>query len=106
MEGRFHAVVAPHARAASLAAAYTYAPEQREAHPSWYVRVVNAYCEIDTIVSVWSNLAAQVEPRLAETFDQAREIASEETGLPIETFTETCPWTAAQVLDYSFWPEA
>lgn len=85
--------------------AYTYAPEQRAAHAWWYVRVVNAYCEIDTVVGVWSNLAAQVQERLDESYREACEIASEETGLPLATFPETCPWTAEQILDYRFWPE-
>lgn len=86
--------------------AHTYAPEQREAHPSWYVRVVSDRCEIDTIVGVWPNLAAKVERRLAESYDRAREMASEETGLPLRAFPEACPWTAEQVLDYAFWPVA
>lgn len=85
--------------------AYTYAPEQRQTHSWWYVRVVNHRCEIEVVVDVWPNLAAQAEQRLEESYDQAREIASEETGLPLETFPMTCPWSAQQALDPTFWPE-
>jgi hypothetical protein len=35
----------------------------------------------------------------------AREDAADETGLPLATFPEVCPWTPAQVLDVDFWPE-
>ena len=28
-----------------------------------------------------------------------------QTGLPLATLPETCPWTVAQVLDADFWPE-
>ncbi len=85
--------------------AYTYAPEQREVHSYWYVRVIGHRCEIDVVVGLWTNLAAQVEQRLMESYEQARKIACEETGLPPETFPETCPWTAKQVLNDTFWPE-
>jgi hypothetical protein len=32
--------------------------------------------------------------------------AADETGLPLATFPEACPWPLAQVLDEDFWPEA
>lgn len=57
------------------------------------------------MVGVWSNLVVQVQERLAESCGEACQIASEETGLPLETFPESCPWTTEQILDYRFWPE-
>ena len=42
---------------------------------------------------------------IADGYADARLEASDETGLPLATFPETCPWTAAQVLDADFWPE-
>lgn len=78
--------------------AYTYAPEQREAHPHWYVRVVGERCEIKVIVDVWPHLRAVVTQELDEAYADGREVASEETGLRPEAFPETCPWTPEQVL--------
>jgi hypothetical protein len=28
-----------------------------------------------------------------------------ETGLPLQTFPETCPFSIAQLLDEEFWPQ-
>jgi hypothetical protein len=44
--------------------------------------------------------------RLATAYRHAREDAADETGLPLATFPEACPWPLAQVLDEDFWPEA
>jgi hypothetical protein len=78
--------------------AYAYAPEQRLAHPHWYVRMTGIRCDIEVIVEIWSNLAAKVDRILPEAYAHGREVASEETGLPLATFPETCPWTPEQVL--------
>jgi hypothetical protein len=43
---------------------------------------------------------------LREEYAGAREMAADETGLPEDTFPETCPFTIDQVLDPSFWPDA
>ena len=43
---------------------------------------------------------------LPESYVNARVDASDETGLPLATFPQVCPWTAGQVLDADFWPEA
>lgn len=78
--------------------AYAYAPDQRRAHPHWYVRITSIRCDIEVIVDIWSNLAAKVERILPETYAHGREVASEETGLPPEAFPTACPWTPEQVL--------
>jgi hypothetical protein len=43
--------------------------------------------------------------RLADASRHARGDAAIDTGLPLATFPEVCPWTIAQVLDDDFWPE-
>jgi hypothetical protein len=78
--------------------AYSYAPQQRLAHPHWYVRIVSIRCDIEVIVDIWSNLAAKVERVLPEAYAHGRKVASEETGLEPETFPKVCPWTPEQVL--------
>ena len=42
---------------------------------------------------------------IADGYSDARLEASDETGLPLATFPETCPWTPEQVLEAEFWPE-
>jgi len=42
---------------------------------------------------------------LAEAYQDARREAAAETGLPLSTFPETCPFTLQQALDDDFWPE-
>ena len=84
--------------------AWNYAPAQRLQHPHWYVRVVSYRTLIKIILDVSPSLRADVTEDLAECYAHARKVASEETGLPIETFPTTCPWTAAQVLHSCFWP--
>lgn len=78
--------------------AYAYAPDQRLAHPHWYVRITSIRCDIEVIVDIWSNLAAKAERMLPEAYAHGREVASEETGLSPETFPTACPWTPEQVL--------
>jgi hypothetical protein len=43
--------------------------------------------------------------RLPLAYRRARRDAAEDTGLPLSTFPETCPWSVTQVLDEDFWPE-
>ena len=43
---------------------------------------------------------------LATAYRHAREDAADETGLPLDTFPEACPWSVVQVLEANFWPEA
>jgi hypothetical protein len=42
---------------------------------------------------------------LSDAYDDARYDASDETGLPISTFPETCPYAFEQVLDQDFLPD-
>jgi hypothetical protein len=84
--------------------AWNYAPTQRVKHPHWYVRVTMARCDIEVILDVSPSLAPKVAANLAKAYAYAREVASEETGLPLETFPQTCLWTAAQVVRSTFWP--
>jgi len=84
--------------------AWNYAVDQRLAHPHWYVRTVNERVAIQVIVGCSPSLRPTLAEDLAEAWAHGREVASEETALPLETFPETCPWTAAQVIHSCFWP--
>jgi hypothetical protein len=84
--------------------AWNYAVAQRLAHPHWYVRTVSKRTDIRAILWTSPSLRPTLAADLAEAWEHGREVASEETGLPLDTFPETCPWTAAQVIHSCFWP--
>ena len=44
--------------------------------------------------------------RLPLAYRRAKRDAADDTGLPLATFPEVCPWSIAQVLDEDFWPDA
>ncbi|WP_295589897.1 DUF29 domain-containing protein [uncultured Lamprocystis sp.] len=50
-----------------------------------------------------------LRPRLPELiaarYGNVRKNAMRETGLPLQTFPETCPFSIAQLLDEEFWPQ-
>lgn len=84
--------------------AWNYAVDQRLAHPHWYVRTVSERTDIRALLWTSPSLRPTLTADLAEAWAHGRAVASEETGLPLETFPETCPWTAAQVMHSCFWP--
>ena len=47
------------------------------------MRITGIRCDIEVIVEIWSNLAAKVDRILPEAYAHGREVASEETGLPL-----------------------
>jgi hypothetical protein len=84
--------------------AWNYAPDQRLHHPQWYVRTVNERVAIEVILGCSPSLRVDLVEDLPGCYAHGREVASEETGLPLETFPEACPWTVQQVINHSFWP--
>jgi hypothetical protein len=60
--------------------------------------------EIAALVEQSPSLARWIKGDIASRYQVAREDAADETGLPLSTFPDTCPWTPEQVLDATFWP--
>jgi hypothetical protein len=52
------------------------------------------------------SLANQVPGFFGDGHPHTRRLATVETGLPLATFPEACPWPMEQVLAEDFWPEA
>ncbi len=73
---------------------------------SWRISVNNQRLEIGDLLARASSLRREMESMLSSCFDRAREMAEEETGLPISTFPVECPWSLEQIIDRKFWPEA
>ncbi len=81
-------------------------PTGRDTGHSWRSSIRNARAEIAVLLEDSPSLRREVSGLLARWYPLARLDAADETGLPLVTFPEACPWTAEQVLDTDFWPEA
>ncbi len=84
---------------------WRYQPARRQTGRSWESTIIEHRDRIEAILDDSPSLRRQVEAIITETYLLARRRASSETGLPMETFPETCPWMAEQVLDETFWPD-
>jgi hypothetical protein len=84
--------------------AWNYAPAQRPRHPHWYVRIIEQRIMLEVLLGCSPSQRPKVVQQLAAAYTAAREVACEETGLPLEAFPEACPWTAMQVVRPGFWP--
>ena len=80
-------------------------PAGRHTGPSWRSSIRNARAEIAVLLDDSPSLRREVSGLLARWSPLARQDAADETGLPLATFPEACPWTAEQVLAEDFWPE-
>jgi hypothetical protein len=81
---------------------WRYQPGRRSR--SWRVSIRNARIEI---LKRWSSrIHQELEMRFVDTYANARKLAMDETGLPLDTFPEVCEWRMAQILAEDFLPEA
>ena len=85
---------------------WRYQPERRQRGRSWRSTIWEQRSRLRRLLRQSPSLVPLVPQTLAEEYPEARQRASEETGLSLETFPETCPWTAEQVLDTDCWPAA
>ncbi len=51
-------------------------------------------------------LKSRLEEAMAESWQEARDLAIAETDLPDEQFPECCPFTIGEILDSDFWPNS
>jgi hypothetical protein len=83
---------------------WQYQPGGRLTGHSWQSSIINARDEIAILLEDSPSFKTQVAELLTRRYPAARGLAHAETGLPLATFPEACPWTPAQVLDPDFWP--
>jgi Domain of unknown function DUF29 len=72
---------------------------------SWSGTILEQRRRIEKLLRESPSLRASVNEALAEAYSDAREAASNDTGLPETDFPTECPFTAEQVLSRSFLPE-
>jgi hypothetical protein len=77
----------------------------REPRRGWQLTMRHARRELAQLLADNRSLHGYPAERLADAYRHARGDAAIDTGLPLATFPEVCPWSVAQVLDEEFWPE-
>jgi uncharacterized protein DUF29 len=73
---------------------------------SWRSTITSGRVLVEEDLEENASLALEVDALAAWSYPRARRDAAKDTGLPLATFPEVCPWPVAQVLDADFWPEA
>lgn len=85
---------------------WRYQPEGRHTGHSWRSTIRTQRRELRRLLQQNPSLRQHIPLCVADGYADARLEAHDETGLPLATFPHVCPWTAVQLLDEHFWPEA
>ena len=72
---------------------------------SWKATVASQRAELRRLFRDSPSLKNQLPKSVAESYRDAVEEASLETGLPAETFPQRCPFTSEQILERDFFSE-
>jgi Domain of unknown function DUF29 len=83
---------------------WRYQPQRRG--ESWQQSIDNARLQIELILEDSPSLREFLPKAFAWAYPRGRKEAVKDTGLPLATFPETCPWTLEQLLAEDFLPEA
>ena len=82
---------------------WLYQPERRGT--SWKLSIRNGRRQIEKRLKNSPSLKPQLPVIVQEEYPPARENAADETGLPLSTFPDQCPFTVEQLLDVEYWPD-
>ena len=86
---------------------WTHQPEQRPRYGrSWRRSIEQGRSEIADLIEESQSLQDLPTQRLALPYRRARRQAAEDTGLPVATFPEHCPWPVDDVLREDWLPLA
>lgn len=83
---------------------WQYEPNRRGS--SWVNTIREQRRAIPRHIKDNPSLKSSLDALLQEAYSNAVEDAADETGLPIQTFPEICPWDYESFMDKEFWPEA
>lgn len=81
---------------------WQYQPERRGT--SWRLPIKNGRYQVDILVEDSPSLQGKIPDLIAKEYAQTRENAALETGLPLATFPELCPFTVEQITG-DYWPD-
>ena len=82
---------------------WAYQPDARS--NSWRASILEARTEIRGELDESPSLRRYPGEVLAQQYEVARLSAAGDSGLGVDTFPATCPFTIEEVLDPEFWPE-
>lgn len=82
---------------------WQHRPERRT--PSWRSTIRTQRTELARLLKLSPGLKSERAAALAESYAAARENAADETGLPLTTFPERCPYTLEEVERSTWWPD-
>jgi len=85
---------------------WAYQPQGHSWGHSWVDSIRAARTDAQALLARYPHLRPRQETAYARAYPRARRQAARETGLPLATFPEACPWTPEQILAEDFWPEA
>jgi hypothetical protein len=83
---------------------WAYQPARRS--DSWQDTITDARRLVADWLEEDGSLTRELPALFAWAYPRARREAVKDTGLPLATFPEVCPWPVEQVLDEDFWPES
>jgi hypothetical protein len=83
---------------------WAYQPQGQAWGHSWADSIRAARTEAQALLDRYPHVRTRQESAYARAYPRARRQAARETGLPLSTFPEACPWTLEQVLDVAFRP--
>ena len=81
---------------------WKYQPERRGA--SWRVSIINGRDGVERALEYSPSLARHLPAMVVAEYQRARKVATIETGFPLATFPETCPFTLEQITGDD-WPD-
>lgn len=73
---------------------------------SWRGTINGQRTELALILDDSPSLNRVAEESFVRCYELARKRAADETGLPISSLPEACPWAFEQVIAAEFWPRA
>lgn len=82
---------------------WVYEPELRG--KSWVNSIKEQRRKIPRRLKKNPGLKSKLPEIILEAYQDARESAADETGLPEQTFPKECPWALEEALNPEFWPE-
>lgn len=72
---------------------------------SWQQSIDNARDEIARRLDDSPSLKSRLDEMIAARYPAIRRMTMRETGLPLDTLPESCPFAVDDLLDADFWPD-
>lgn len=82
---------------------WRFQPDQRGR--SWRLSIIEQRLRITDHLADNPSLKARLPEALAAAHRLARLEAARETGLELDMFPDTCPWTFPEIMEEDFWPQ-